>query len=76
MKLIRQTKLHFREGNSDKIYEVDLCEVGNQFLVSFRYGKRGTELKEGTKTTNPVSREEADKIFQKLIARKRVRVIT
>lgn len=70
MKLIRQTKLHFREGNSDKIYEVDLCEVGEQFLVNFRYGKRGTELKEGSKTTNPVSRQEADKIFQKLIDEK------
>jgi predicted DNA-binding WGR domain protein len=70
MKLIRQTKLHFREGNSDKIYEVDLCEIENQFLVNFRYGKRGTDLKEGSKTSNPVSREEADKIFQKLIDEK------
>lgn len=70
MKLIRQTKLHFREGNSDKVYEVDLCEVGDRFAVNFRYGKRGTELKEGTKTTNPVSREEAEKNFQKLVDEK------
>lgn len=70
MKLVRQTKLHFREGNSDKVYEVDLCEIGSQFSVNFRYGKRGTELKEGTKTAAPVSREEADKIFQKLVDEK------
>ena len=70
MKLVRQTKLHFREGNSDKVYEVDLCEVGDQFTVNFRYGKRGTELKESTKTTNPVNRTDADKIFQKLVDEK------
>jgi hypothetical protein len=39
MKLIKQTRLVFVEGKSDKVYEVDLCEVGaNQFVVNFRYG--------------------------------------
>lgn len=70
MKLVRQTKLHFREGNSDKVYEVDLCAVGEQFMVNFRYGKRGTDLKEGSKTTSPVNRDEADRIFQKLVDEK------
>lgn len=70
MKLVRQTKLQFREGNSDKVYEVDLCESGDKFLVNFRYGRRGAELKEGTKTPSAVSLEEADKIFQKLIDEK------
>lgn len=37
MRVIKQAQLHFREGNSDKIYEVDLCETPeNQFLVNFR----------------------------------------
>ena len=70
MKLIRQTKLHFKEGNSDKIYEVDLCEIGGQFVVNFRYGRSGTALKEGTKTTKPTNRAEADKIFDKLVSEK------
>lgn len=70
MKLVRQTKLHFKEGNSNKVYEVDLCETGDKFTVNFRYGRHGTELKEGSKTTAPVSREEADKIFQKLVDEK------
>lgn len=70
MKLVRQTTLHFREGNSDKIYEVDLCETGDKFAVNFRYGRHGSELKEGTKTTAPVSLEEAEKVFQKLIDEK------
>src|SRR5687768_11270440 len=70
MKLVCQTKLQFKEGNSDKVYEVDLCEAGEKYLVNFRYGRRGTELKEGTKTTVPVSLTEAEKIFQKLVDEK------
>ena len=35
MKLVRQVTLEFREGTSDKVYEVDLCEVGpDQFVVN------------------------------------------
>jgi predicted DNA-binding WGR domain protein len=71
MKLVCQTKLHFREGNSDKVYEVDLCDAGGEkFVVNFRYGRRGAELKEGTKTTVPVGLAEAEKIFQKLVDEK------
>jgi predicted DNA-binding WGR domain protein len=71
MKLVCQTKLHYKEGNSDKIYEVDLCDAGGEkFVVNFRYGRRGAELKEGTKTTVPVQFAEAEKIFQKLVDEK------
>lgn len=70
MRLVRQTRLHFREGNSDKIYEVDLCEFDGVYLVNFRYGKRGASLTEGTKTVNPVGQAEAEKIFQKLVDEK------
>ncbi|HSE96722.1 MAG TPA: hypothetical protein VLD57_00540, partial [Blastocatellia bacterium] len=64
MKLIRQTILVFREGRSDKVYEVDLCEVGaDRFVVNFRYGRRGTNLKEGTKTSSAVLREAAEKVY-------------
>jgi predicted DNA-binding WGR domain protein len=70
MKLVCQTKLHFKEGNSDKVYEVDLCENGGKYLVNFRYGRSGAELKEGTKTISPVELAEAEKIFQKLVDEK------
>lgn len=71
MKLIEQKTLFFQEGNSDKIYEVDLCEVGPQeYLVNFRYGRRGATLKEGTKTVFPVPIDEAHKIFEKLVTSK------
>lgn len=68
MKLIRQTVLVYREGNSDKIYEVDLCEVGfESYVVNFRYGRRGSLLKEGVKTVSPVARLVAEKVFRDLI---------
>jgi predicted DNA-binding WGR domain protein len=71
MKLIKQTRLVFVEGKSDKVYEVDLCEVGaNQFVVNFRYGKRGAALKDGSKTVAPVKRDEADRVFAKLVQSK------
>lgn len=70
MKLVRQTRLHFKEGNSDKVYEVDLCEINGKYLVNFRYGRFGTELKEGSKTAAPVELAEAEKVFQKLIDEK------
>lgn len=71
MKLIKQTRLVFVEGRSDKVYEVDLCEVGaNQYVVNFRYGKRGTTLKDGSKTVAPVKRDEADRVFTKLVQSK------
>lgn len=71
MKLVKQKRLHFQEGGSDKIYEVDLCEVGdNEYLVNFRYGRRGATLTEGTKTVSPIDRDKADKLFDKLVEEK------
>ncbi|NEU72835.1 WGR domain-containing protein [Hassallia byssoidea VB512170] len=71
MKLIKQTTLHYQEGTSDKIYEVDLCQTGkDRYVVNFRYGRRGTNLKEGTKTTQPVPLTEAQQVFDKLVGEK------
>lgn len=68
MKLIKQISLWYSEGTSDKVYEVDLCEVGNdKFVVNFRYGRRGAALKDGTKTPLPVAEQEAQKIYNKLV---------
>ena len=71
MQLIKRTTLHYREGTSDKVYEVDLCQIGeNRYVVNFRYGRRGATLKEGVKTTQPVPLAEAQKIFDKLVGEK------
>lgn len=64
MRLVKQSFLYFKEGNSDKVYEIDLCDVGNdKYVVNFRYGRRGSQLKEGSKTPVPVLLNEAEKIF-------------
>lgn len=71
MKLIRQTTLYYREGSSDKVYEVDLCEVSpGRYLVNFRYGRRGSTLKEGTKTTGAVALTQAQRMFAELVNEK------
>ncbi len=75
MKLVRQSRLFYREGKSDKVYETDLCDVStafspDQFVVNFRYGRRGTSLREGTKTPEPVSREKAEQIYDSLVVSK------
>ena len=71
MKLVKQTTLYFKDKKSDKVYEVDLCETpSGQYLVNFRYGRRGSTLREGTKTKSPVDRETANKLFDELVASK------
>jgi hypothetical protein len=71
VRVIDQARLWFREGTSDKVYEVDLVEVATgQYVVNFRFGRRGAALKDGTKTSLPVSLEKARGIFQKLVDEK------
>ncbi|MDO1445504.1 WGR domain-containing protein [Rhodocytophaga aerolata] len=72
MKLIEQISLWNREGSSDKVYEVDLWETSpNQYVVNFRYGRRGAPLKDGTKTTLPVSLTDGIRIFNQLVNEKK-----
>ncbi|MFB2938624.1 WGR domain-containing protein [Aerosakkonemataceae cyanobacterium BLCC-F154] len=71
MQLIKRTTLHYQEGTSDKVYEVDLCLVGSdRYVVNFRYGRRGANLKEGVKTEQPVTLAQAEKVFDKLVSEK------
>ena len=75
MKLIRKAKLFFHAGNSDKVYEVDLCDLGvrsggKRYVVNFRYGRRGRPLRESTKTVSPVTLDEANEIFDSVVVSK------
>ena len=71
MRLQQQETLYFQNATSDKIYQVDLCEVtGGMYLINFRYGRRGKPLREGTKTAQPIALVAAQKIFDKLVAEK------
>ncbi len=71
MRVIDQARLWFREGNSDKVYEIDLVEVAaGQPVVNFRYGRRGGALKDGTKTPLPLPLAKARDVYQKLVDEK------
>ncbi len=75
MKIVRTSKLWFREGTSDKVYEVDLVDTETagtegHFLVNIRYGRRGQTLREGTKTPRPVELAAAEKIFDSVVVAK------
>lgn len=64
------TTLYFREGSSDKVYRVDLESRGEGHVVTFAYGRRGSTLNTGTKTSRPVPLEEARRIYDKLVKEK------
>lgn len=54
------------------MFEIDLCEVGsNTYVVNFRYGKKGKRLTDGTKTTSPLGRDAAERVFLALVAEKK-----
>jgi hypothetical protein len=71
VRVIEQARLWFREGASDKVYEIDLVEVATgQHVVNFRYGRRGGALKDGTKTPLPLTLDKARGVYQKLVDEK------
>lgn len=64
------TTLYFREGSSDKVYWVAIEPREGGYIVCFAYGRRGTTLRTGTKTTSPVPMDEAQRIYDKLLKEK------
>ena len=38
---IQSASLHFREGNSDKVYHAAIEPKGEGYIVTFAYGRRG-----------------------------------
>jgi len=67
---MEQTTLYYRQGSSDKIYQASIQPQGDGFIVPFAYGRRGSTLATGVKTTAPVPYEQAKRIYDKLIAEK------
>ena len=65
-----QRTLYYRQGSSDKVYQCSIEPHGEGFVVSFAFGRRGSTLKTGTKTSAPVDYETARQVFQNLIREK------
>ncbi len=74
MKIIKQSKLRYTSGKSDKVYEVSLLQLSSlgerRYLVNTRYGRYGANLREGTKTNSPVDWEEAESLFLSVVVAK------
>src|ERR1017187_3778103 len=62
--------LYFREGSSDKVYQCSIEPSGDLFVVNFAYGRRGSTLNTGTKTSSPVDYDTAKGIYDKLVREK------
>jgi bifunctional non-homologous end joining protein LigD len=70
---MKNVSLSYRDDRSDKVYRVELVESGPSsggFVVNFAYGRRGSALTSGTKTSNPVAFHVAETIFARLVAEK------
>jgi predicted DNA-binding WGR domain protein len=71
MQLIQRKTLVYQAGNSDKVYEVDLVEISpDRYMVNYRYGRRGGNLREGAETVSPVALAEAQRVFDRLVGSK------
>lgn len=67
--VIKSVALFFRAGTSDKEYNVFLESQNDKYVVNFTYGRRGNANGSGTKTPVPVALAEAEKVFDKLVAK-------
>jgi predicted DNA-binding WGR domain protein len=70
--IIQQATLYFKEGTSDKVYQtwVDKNELTQECSVKYAFGRRGANLRGGSKTDHPVSQWAATKIYNDLVESK------
>lgn len=66
----KQVSLYYSEGSSDKEYHTQIVASNGGFVVNFQYGRRGSALQSGSKTSAPVDFATAEKIFNKLVSEK------
>jgi hypothetical protein len=68
---IQRTNLKYKKGTSDKVYQVVMTREKDGYFVTGYNGRRGDTLKERPQNIKPVSREQADKLFNALVKKKR-----
>lgn len=67
---MEKISLSYKEGNSDKVYQAGLERRGDGYVVQFAFGRRGSTLSTGYKTTHPVKLEEARVVLDRLLRQK------
>lgn len=68
--IVQSANLQFSDGRSDKLYNAVIVEAETGYLVNFEYGRNGSTLRQGSKTTTPVEIEKAKSLFNGLIKKK------
>ena len=68
---VAKVTLHNTTGNSDKIYECEVVQAGDLYLVKTQNGRRGGSMTPRTKTKEPVSLEAAMKIYNGVVRDKK-----
>lgn len=66
-KELNKISLYYQGDGSDKVYHVNIDPKGDGYVVLFAFGRRGSALQTGTKTSKPVSYESAQKIMNQLV---------
>ena len=64
------TTLYYRDGRSDKVYRAAIEPRDGGYVVNFAYGRRGSTLNTGTKTSSPVYYDAARLIYDKVVREK------
>jgi bifunctional non-homologous end joining protein LigD len=65
--------LYCTENGSDKLYKAEVAPSQGGWVVNFWFGPRTGSLQSGTKTKSPVSKDEAQKIWDKLVREKKAK---
>lgn len=68
--------LYFKQGGSDKIYQACAEPKNGKYVVNFAYGRRGTTLQTGSKTSTAVDYDTAKAIYEKLVKEKQAKGYT
>ena len=67
---LEKVTLYYREGGSDKVYQAAIEPSGTGFVVNIAFGRRGSTLNTGTKTSSPVEYAVAQGIYGKVVREK------
>lgn len=68
--------LYFKQGSSDKVYQASIEPKDGGHVVNYAYGRRGTTLATGTKTSTAVKYDAARAIYDKLVSEKKAKGYT
>lgn len=69
----RSVTLYCTENGSDKVYKAEVAASQDGWAVHFWFGPRTGTLQAGTKTKSPVSKDEALRIWDKLVREKKAK---